>query len=380
MATVRSRIFQSLKSSKEDKFVKATLFPRHSKYENDFMADDSVCVKQVEKTMSRDTVPCMDALGSEGFSKSSSLQSLFDEEDSDGEVEKAMNEDYFFGDSDESEIMSCMGNKNVDDEIDQPTGEFRSRVMKAAYGETRVLHDSTPSTEKGLEIKITMDVVQRSSNSSNSYSERSAHQRSKSVISESPNFPFQSRKSDGSKENATPHHRSKSVISESTNFPFQSRKAEVSKENETPQNDPGRPDLPLPPRLREVSHRNPLSLTLPRKNSIRSQPASSVEQLFEPNEPSPRHNVQSKLSKIVKKPKDLSVKLWKNNLDLLRKPRKNPEPQLPSHASSRQPSHDRPDCRLNWIQSLQLKLKIKSADVLQAQATLSASRRTLIKG
>lgn len=353
-----SRIFQSLNGSKEDKRGKPTVFPRHSKYEDDFVAD-SVCVKQVVQNKSRHTVSCMDFIGTEEFRRSPSLRILFDEEDSDQGVEKAMEEDYS-GDSDEGEIMSCRPNKNVDDEIDQLTGEFRSHVVKAIYGETRVLHDSTPPT-KSLELKITMDVVQRTSNSSNNYSHRSAHQRSKSVFSEPMNSPFQSTKTD------------------------------CSKENETHQNDAGRPSLPLPPRLREASHRNPLSLTLQRKNSVTAQPTSSVEklfestscveQLFEPNiEPAPRHNVQSRLSKIVKKPKDLSVKLWKNNLDLIRKSRKNPEPQLPSPASLRPPPHERPDCRLNWIQSLQLKLKIKSADVMQAPATLCASRRTLIKG
>lgn len=49
--------------------------------------------------MSRDTVPCMDGFGSEGFCKSLSLQNLFDEEDSDQELKKSIKEDYSFQDS-----------------------------------------------------------------------------------------------------------------------------------------------------------------------------------------------------------------------------------------------------------------------------------------
>lgn len=186
------RIFSSRNGSKQDTRGKATVLPRHSKSENDF-GEESVSVQRdvVEQTKSRDTVPCMDSLGSPRFCQSP-IQILFDEEGGDQEVEKVMKEDYSLGDLDESQINSA--------------------------------HQQTQSVISEIS---------------------STHQQSRSVIPEI----------------YSTHQRSKSVISEPMNSLSQSRKTYASKEDETPQNDPGRPNLPLPPRLREASNRNPLGLS-----------------------------------------------------------------------------------------------------------------------
>lgn len=279
MSIPRLSIFSSRNGSKEDKFVKGTVLPTHSEYENYFQAD-SVSVKRdfAEKTKSRDTVQCMDDMGSKGFCKSPSVRISSDTEEngSDKELKEGIGEDISFCELDKSEInYSRQRSKSVNSEI------------------------------------------------------FSAHQLNKSAISEI----------------YSTHQRSKYVISEPMNSPSQSTKTDASKEDKTPQNDPGRPNLPLPPRLREPSYRNPLRLTSSRSfkegllgltssrslreaslggsssrwNSTMLLPPRSVDQIFEPNEPSARHNVQWVLSKIVKKPKDLSVKLWKKNVELIRK-------------------------------------------------------------
>jgi hypothetical protein len=179
-------------------------------------------------------------------------------------------------DLDENDIISCRLNKEAEDEIDQLTGKFRSCVMKTIYGETGVLHDGTPRVEKDLKLKITMIVVHHSSISSNG--------------------------------SATTHPiREKISFLEQTNSPFESGKTDASKEIETPQNDLGQSKLPLPPRLREASYRNPLHLSSPRRDSIELPPPSSFEQLFSPKESPKRNSVQSALSKIVKKQKEISV-------------------------------------------------------------------------
>lgn len=294
MSIMRSTSFQSRNGLKEDKRGKLTVFPGQPKYEDVFVAG-SVSLKQnvVERSKSLEIVPCIDASGSKGYRRSPSLRILSDE-DRDPELEKAIQEDYSFRDLHDSQIIGRSLNTDVDHEIDQLTGEFGNCVVKTIYRETGDLDDGTPAPENGLEIKITMDVVRRSSNSSNQYSHHKAHR------------------------------RSISVISEPVNTLFSPEKPTLSEEYETPRNDPGLSNLPLPPRLKEASYRNPLGLSSSQRYYSKLEAPSSVGQLFQPKEPSIRHNVQSALSNIVKKPKDLSVSYFS---------------------------------WFNWIQALQLKVK-----------------------
>jgi hypothetical protein len=275
-----SRIFQLPNDSKEDMLVKATTFSRHFKSEVDFV-ENNVNVQEdlLGQTNSPDTVLCMDALGSKRFSSSPSLQILADieDKDSDEELGKAIEEDYSSGDLDENDIITYTLNKEAEDEIDRLMGKFKRFVMKIIYGETRALHDGTTRVENDLKLKIAMIVVNCNSISSNSYSHRSSCE------------------------------ERKSLILEPTNSRFESRQTDASKEIETPQNDLGHSKLPLPPRLREASYRNPLRLSSPRKDLIEFPPPSCFGELFTPKESLGRNSMHSALSKIVKKQKEISV-------------------------------------------------------------------------
>lgn len=105
-----------------------------------------------------------------------------------------------------------------------------------------------------------------------------------------------------------------------------SPKADSPKEIETPQNDVGQSKLPLPPRLREATYRNPLLLSpkssLIRKDSTELPKPSCMVQLFSPKRSPQRNSVQSPgspLSRMLKKQKGVWVKLSRSSLDLIRK-------------------------------------------------------------
>jgi hypothetical protein len=285
----------------------------------------------------------MDALGSEPFRRGASLQILSDIEDKgrDEEQRRAIEEDYSSSDLVENKIISCTLDKEAEDEIDKLTAKFRSCVMKTIYGETRVLHDGTPRVEKGLKLKIAMIVVHHSSIHSNGYRHRPSCQGRKSLILEPMNSRF---------------HRGKT---------------DASKKIQNPQNDLGQSKLPLPPRLREASYRNPLHLSFPRRDLIQLPPPSSIEQLFSPKESSGRNSVQSALSKVVKSQKEISVKLWRSSLDLIRyygklkfplhpcwRPAACGEPRLqfPSHPCWRPAAHGKPKLQWNGCSLNRIKL------------------------
>lgn len=301
MSIMMSESFQLPNDSKEHQPVKATTFHTHSKSEVDFEVNN-VNVKQdpLGRTNSLDTVLGRDALGTERFSRSPSLRISSDIEDNDSaeELGKAIEENNSSRDSNENKIISCRVNKEVEDEIDQLTDEFRSCVMKSIYGETGALPDRNARLDKGLKLKITMTVANRSS--------VVVHHSSVSSNSSSHRSSFEGRKS---------------FALERTNSFFEWGRTDVSMELETSQSDLGQSKLPLPPRLKEASYRNPLrlsrGLSSTRRDSIDMVSISSFEQLFSPRAP-PRKNVQSALSKIVKKQKEISVKLWRSSLELVR--------------------------------------------------------------
>lgn len=215
--------------------------------------------------------------------------------------------------------------------------------MKTIYGEVGVSQDRNPPVEKCPKLMITTIVVHRSSISSNNYCHHSSCERKKSLILEPESSLFECEKTD------------------------------ATKKIETPRDDLGRAKLPLPPRLREASYRNPLQIGSPLSDSSELQLPSPFEQFFSPQESVGRNNVQSALSKIAKKQKQISVKLWRSSLNLIRKCGKF---ELSTHPCWRPAAHADPDCRSSsFVQHLQLKMRSKWVKFMQSQRTFCASRQ-----
>lgn len=281
----------------------------------------------------------------ERFNRSPCLQisSYIEDKNSDEQLGKTVEQDHSSPDLDEKDIISCTLNKEAEDEIDQLTAKFRSCLMKTIYGEAGASDDRNPHVEKGPNLMITTIVVHRSSISSDNYCHHSSCDREKSLI-----LKRESSLSEWGKTDAT-------------------------KKIETPRDDVGRAKLPLPPRLREASYRNPLQMSSPHRDSIELQLPSPFVQFFSPQESLGRNNVQSTLSKIAKKHKEISVKLWRNTLNLVRQCGKL---ELSTHPCWPPAAQGDPDCRSSRLaQHLQLKLRSKWVKFMQSQQTFCVSRR-----
>lgn len=210
--------------------------------------------------------------------------------------------------------------------------------MKTIYREAGASDDRNPHGQKGPELMITTIVVHRSAISSN---------------------------------------RKKSIILQPESSLSEWGEIDATKKFEIPRDDVGRAKLPLPPRLREASYRNPLQIRSPHRSphrdSIELQLPSPFEQFFSPQESLGRNNAQSALSKIAKKQKEISVKLWRSTLNLIRQCGKL---ELSTHPCWPPAAHGDPDCRSSrLVQHLQLKLSSKWAKFMQSQRTFCASRR-----
>lgn len=292
-------------------------------------------------------------MASERFRRSSSLQLLSDsgDKDKDKGLGNVTEEDYLSPDLDENESIRSVINKEAKDEIDQLACKFSSFVMKTVNGESGDLDYTASCVDKDLNLKKTVIEVHCSYISSNICSHRQF----------------------------TPG--GKSLLVDLTISPLESGKTDASKEIATSQNGLERSKLPLPPRLREASHRNPLRLRSTRKFSFRLRTLSSFKWLFSPKESSRRNSVQSAVSEIMKKQKDISVKLWRRSQEL-RKYGKNPEvlPHFPGPQCWRPARHEKRGCRWEWMQALQFKVRPKWRKFMQSHGTFCASRRTLTMG
>lgn len=313
----------------------------------------------------------MDVLGSERFIRNPSLQLLSDieaKDDDEEEVGKAIEEDYCSPDLNEKEIISCRLNEEAQDKIDQLTGIFRSCVKNTINGETEDLHDGTPRLAKGLKLEITMTIVHQYSSMPSSYS--SSHGPSSEGITVNVVQQHSSTSSNSSSHRSCCEGR-KSLILEPTNSPFESSGKTVSSKEVG--HDESK--LPLPPRLREATYRNPLCLSHVRKDWTELPPPSTLEQLFSPKESPGRSSVQSPLSKMVKKQKEISVKLWRSSLHLIHKHGKL---EFPRNTCWSLAAHGEPNCRsVEWVQSVQLKLRSKWVKIMQCQRKISASLKGL---
>lgn len=291
-------------------------------------------------------------MASERFRRSSPLQLLSDsgDKDSDEGLGNATEEDYLSPDLDENESIRCVINKEAKDEIDQLTCKFRSFLMKTLNGESGDLDYTASCVDKDLNLKITVIEVHCSYISSNNYSHRQFTR------------------------------GGESLVLDLTISALESGKADSSKEIGTSQNDLERPKLPLPPRLREASYRNPLCLRSPRKDSFKLQTLSSLKELFSPQESSRRNSVRSAISEIMKK-QNISVELWRSSQDL-RKHGKNAEalPHFPRPQCWRPAPHEERGCRWTWMQALESKVRSKWIKFMQSHGTFCASRRTLTMG
>lgn len=303
-------------------------------------------------TNSPDSVLGMDSMASERFRRSPSLQflSYSGDKDRDEGLGNATEEDYLSPDLDENEIIRCGINKEAKDEIDQLTCKFRSLLMKTLNGESGDLDYTASSVDKDLNLKITVIEVHCSYISSNNYCHRQFTR------------------------------GGKSLVLDLTISALESGKTDASKEIGTSQNDLGRSNLPLPPRLREASYRNPLHLRSPRKYSFKLQTLSSFKELFSPQESSRRNSVRSALSELKKK-QNISVKLWRSSQDL-RKYGKKPEvlPHFPGPQCWRPAPHEERRCRWEWMQALEFKVRSKWGKFMQSHGTFCASRRRLTMG
>jgi len=176
--------------------------------------------------------------------------------------------------------------------------------MNTIYSDTGVLCDGSTRLEKGVKLTITMAVRHRSVSSSG-FNHLSLDKGSKPFALERSDSIFKWGNGD------------KSMVIESS------------------QDDFGQSKLPLPPRLQQVSHRNPLRLTrslsstsnplrLTRslsstsRDSIGMTSVRSFEQLFSPTE-SWRKTVPSALAKKVKMHKEISVKVWRSTVRIIRR-------------------------------------------------------------
>lgn len=294
VSIMMSDVFQFRNDSKQHQFVEDSNFSTHSDSEIDFEAN-TVDVKQdlPGQTDYLDTVLVRDALGNERFCRSPSLRAPSDIEDDDSEEEsrKAIAEKYSSANSDENTIISSQPSKEVEDEIDKLTGEFRNCIMKTIYSDSGVLRDGTTRLEKGVKLTITMAVRHRSVSSSG-FNHLSLDKGSKPFALDRSNSIFEWGNGD------------KSMVIE------------------TSQDDFGQSKLPLPPRLKQVSHRNPLrltrSLSSTSRDSIGMTSVSSYEQIFSHTE-SWRKSLPSALAKKVKMHKEISVKVWRSTVRMIRR-------------------------------------------------------------
>lgn len=277
-----SDIFQFRNDSMEHLFGKDSKFSRHTESEADFRVNTANEKRDLPgQTNNLHTVLYRDAFGNERFRRSPSLRAPSDIEndDSDEEPGKAVAENFSSANSDEKRVISSQPNKEVEDEVDQLTSEFRNCIMKNIYSDSGFLRDGSTRAENGVKLTITMTVTNSTS--------AAVHKRSVSSSSSS--------------------HRSldkgsKSFALERSNSLFEWGRGDKSMDHEISQNDFEQSKLPLPPRLQEASYRNPLrlnrNLSSTRSDSMDMGSVNSFEQLFSPRE-QPRKKVPSVLAKML---------------------------------------------------------------------------------